>query len=158
MRSRHQMNQVSVSFQIPRQKQEMVIRIPSSGSRFLFKTVPGRDVHLATHDRLHPRLLRRLVKLDRPIQVPVIRQSQRRLPQLLGPRRQLGHAARPVQQGIFRMTVEMDERLGHRESICFLPRLLPEKSSAFPHSKEKKTGKILASPPPDFPIRFLTHG
>ena len=91
----------------------MKICIFSARRRFFLKPIPRRNVHLTPDDRLDSLLFRRLVKLDRPVKIPVIRQRQRGLTQLLRPGRQFRHTTRPVQQGVFRMTVQMNKGVRH---------------------------------------------
>ena len=110
----HQPDQVPVALQVSRQQQEVVVGILAAGGGFFFKPVPRGHVNLATHDGFDPGFRRRLVKFDRPVKIAVIRQRQGRLAQFLGPSDQFGHPARPVQQGVLGVTVQMDKRLRHR--------------------------------------------
>ena len=78
----------------------MKIRILTPRRGLFLKAIPRRDVDLTPHDRLNALFFCRLVKLNRPIQISMVGQSQRRLPQLLRPGRQLRHPTGPIQQGV----------------------------------------------------------
>ena len=113
MGRRYQMNQIPISLQIPGKEQEMIVRIFSSWGRFLLKPVSWCDVDLAPHDRLNSLLLCLLIKLQRPIKISMISQRQCGLTQLLRTPHQLRNTTCPIQQGVFRMAVQMDKWLSH---------------------------------------------
>ena len=83
----------------------------------LLQAVVG-DVDLAADDRLDPLLLRLAVQLDRAGERAVVGERDRRHLQLRGPRGERGDPARPVEDRVLGVDVEMDEgRLGHGEAI-----------------------------------------
>ena len=73
-------------------------------------------IDLAADDRLDAGLLGRRVKIDGAEEVAVVRDRHGR-PLLLGSDfHQPRNVAGPVEKGVIRMAVQVDERLCHRES------------------------------------------
>ena len=93
-----------------RQQDEVVRRFADRPA--LGEPAARRDVHLAPEDRLDAPLPRLVVKDDRREQVPVLGHRERRHLEPLGLGQQLADPARPVQQRVLRVQVEVDE-LGH---------------------------------------------
>ena len=71
-----------------------------------------RHVGLATDDRLHPRILRRLVKFNRTEKISVIGYRHRWHPEFRDLFHQLRHSNRTVEERVLRMQVEMNEGVG----------------------------------------------
>src|SRR5437764_454922 len=78
-------------------------------SGFALGARPRRNIGLVTNDRVDPRLLALLVKLDRAVEVAVIGQRDRVHPQAFDVRDQLGNAVGPVEQTVVAVAMEMNE-------------------------------------------------
>ena len=74
--------------------------------------VAGRDVDLAADNRLYPLTLRGLVKRDSAVHHAVVGDGAGALAELLRPLYQRVYAARTVEQAVFAVNVQMDERQG----------------------------------------------
>ena len=72
---------------------------------------PGGDIDLAADDGLDPGGLGGLVEVHRAVHDPVVGDGHGGLAQVLHPLHQVGDAAGPVQEAVFRVYVEVDK--GH---------------------------------------------
>ena len=112
VRPRREPQQVAEPDAVLRQ-QGQVVRIPfvpvAPRARRPIGPLPGSDVRFDADDRDDPRRLRLAEELDRPEQVPVVRQRHRRHPQRLDPLDQVGDLARPVEQAVVAVAVQVDE-------------------------------------------------
>jgi hypothetical protein len=68
------------------------------------------DVDLAAEDRLDAVLLGLLDELTAPARAPVVGEPRRRHLELGGPRRELGNPARPVEDRVLGVDVQVNER------------------------------------------------
>jgi len=75
------------------------------------------DVHLAAEQRLDALLLRRLVEVDRPCQGAVVGERHCRHLELRRPRGESGDPARPVEDRVLAVDVQVDERGAHGRGI-----------------------------------------
>jgi hypothetical protein len=76
-----------------------------------------RHVHLAPEERLQAVLAGLPVQLHGARERAVVRERHRRHPELGRPRAEVGDSARPVEDRVLGVDVQVDERrLGHRES------------------------------------------
>ena len=111
---RHQLNQVPVAFFVLAQQQQVIV-VVTLATRLL---PLRRHVHLAADDGMDAVIVGLVVKLHRAKQIAVVGHGQRRH-LLLG--HQLYHLAdfaRPVQQGIVGVAMQMNEwRCGHALSL-----------------------------------------
>jgi hypothetical protein len=74
------------------------------------------DVHLAADERLDAVLARLAVELDRAREAPVVGERDRRHLELGRTGRELGDAARPVEDRVLGVDVEVNERLSRHAS------------------------------------------
>ncbi len=117
-----ELHQVAVARLILRQQREMVGGIPRGGG-VLFRELAGGHVDLAADDRLDPGLLRLLVELDGAEEVAMVGHGDRRHAELARLAHDLRDAVGPVQHGVLRVQVEMDERVGSHEKCNIGPAL-----------------------------------
>ena len=117
MRERDQPQEVAVSGLVLREQGEMVIPLLALPRRAI-EPGAGRHVRLDPHDRLDPGLPRRLVEAERPEHGAVVRDRNRRHPVAsrlaeyggrVGVRAGRLDARGPVEQGVLRVRMEMDE-------------------------------------------------
>ena len=73
--------------------------------------VAGGDIRLHPDDRVYARLMRFFLELPRGVEIPVIRDCERRLLELERPTDEVVDPVRAVEEGVFGMTMEMNE--GH---------------------------------------------
>ena len=109
------------------QKDEMGILVVDAV--LTVKAGARRNVYLAADDRADALGKTRAVKRDRAVHHAVVRDGERRLSQLLGAARELLDAAGAVQQGVFRMHVQMDK--AHISLLCTLIASLTGGSCSF---------------------------
>ena len=127
VRRGHDLHEVLVALVVLRQQNQVVVAL------LLHPVVPHRHVHLAPDDRLHRRmLLRVLEELLGPVHVPVVRDREPGHPELLGAVEQVVDGRLSVQDGILGMYVQVNERHGatildNKDST--LPRILRKKLS-----------------------------
>ena len=96
---------------------EMITRF-ALPARALFEPAARRDVRLVTNDRIDPRAAARLVKLERPVQISVIRDRQRVHPQLFRPRDELINRAGSIEQTVMAVAMQMSKwRRRHRGTL-----------------------------------------
>ena len=69
----------------------------------------GGHISFVTEDRIDARGPAFLIKLNSPVEVAVIRESQGVHPQLFGARNQLGNSAGAVEQAVMTVAVQMNE-------------------------------------------------
>ena len=79
MRRRNQPDQIFVANLIFRQKNQMIIDVSPTTGGFFFEAAAWRDINFATNNWLYSFLLRRLVKIDRSKEHPMIGDRQRRI-------------------------------------------------------------------------------
>ena len=75
----------------------------------LVKARARRDIDLAADDRLDVRRLCRPVEVDHAVHHAVVRDGDSVLPELFDARHDILDAARPVEQAVFRMDMQMDK-------------------------------------------------
>src|SRR5579871_5445313 len=79
------------------------------------------DVDLAAEERLHALLPRRLVQVDRASEGAVVGEPDRWHVELGGALREIRDPARPVEDGVLRVDVKVDEgRVGHGSTNILL--------------------------------------
>jgi len=110
VRDRDHLHQVAITGFILRQESEMVGGI-ALVRRPVFDRA-RRHVSLATDDRLYPRVGRRLVKLNRAMQIPVIGDRDRGHLEVLRLFHQLLHSHRAVEEGVFGVEMQVNEGIG----------------------------------------------
>src|SRR5207248_10946819 len=81
------------------QQSQMRVRVPLAGG-FLIEPTGGGHVRLVADDRIEPRLLALVVKLDRAIEIAVIGNGARAHPELLGLFDQLRYAVGAIEQAV----------------------------------------------------------
>ena len=139
MRRAHQPHQVEPPRLVLREQHQVVV--PHLPVHPYPRRVPvRRDVHLAAHDGLDPVLLRPLVEMHRPVQIPVVRQRDRLLPHVQHPLHERTlvvlaavERTQPVEQAVLAVHVQMDERNAAGHDRCLsgkgasleFPRTLP---------------------------------
>ncbi len=99
-----QPDQVAVAFFVLRQHQQVVVLVIRRLRAMILRLA---HVELAPQNRLDPLGLRRVEKVHRPIDVPVVRHRDRLLPQRRHPVHQLVYVACPIQQRVLRMQMQM---------------------------------------------------
>ncbi len=107
------------------QGQVVVTAVELGGAAPLLEAGAGSDVRLEADDRLDPFGDARLVELDRPVHVAVVRHRDGRVVggDLLDPANELGDAGGPVQEAVSGVLVEVGEALdlaGHAASLSRL--------------------------------------
>ena len=110
MRLRDQLHEIRVARVVLGQQREMIRRVPPV-ARPAIQMRTRRHIHLAPDDRLHPRFLAFLKKLNRPEEIAVIRHRHRRHPQRLRLFHQLRDAHRPIEQRILGVQMQVNERI-----------------------------------------------
>ena len=106
-----ELEQVFVAGEVLGQENEMVARVARRPGVAVGQGL-GRDVRLHADDRLDAGFMRGIVENKRAVEIAVVGQGQGRATVRLGRGYGVGNADRPVEQGIFRMAVQMDE-IGH---------------------------------------------
>ena len=89
-------------------QQDQVIRLAVERVD-LVKARARRDIDLAADDRLDVRCLCRPVEVDHAVHHAVVRDGDSVLPELFDARHDILDAARPVEQAVFRMDMQMDK-------------------------------------------------
>ena len=113
---RREADEVRVALVRLRQQREMRLAL------LLLVPVVG-DVDLAADERLHAFVARRLVEVDRAGERAVVGEPDRRHLELGRPLREVRDPARPVEDGVLRVDVEVDEgRFGHGSTNILLAR------------------------------------
>ena len=113
VRGRDQFHQIAIAGVILRQQSKMIGRFPHRSRLFLVRA--GRDVGLATNDRFDPGAGCFLVKFDRAKKIAVIGDGHGRHLELGRFFHQLLHPNGAVEQRIFGVKVEVNERIArHR--------------------------------------------
>ena len=110
VRRGNQLHQIAIAGLVLRQQGEMVSRVALIIRPVLDRS--RRHVRLAADDRFDTRLGRFLVKFDRPVQIPVVGDRHRGHLEFCRLFHQLLHPHRPVEEGIFRVEVEVNEGIG----------------------------------------------
>ena len=110
MRGGDQLNEIAIAGLVLRQQREMVSRVALIIRPILDRS--RRHVRLAADDRFDLRVLRRLIKFDRAVQVPVVGDRHRRHLEFRRFFHQLLHPHRSIEEGIFRVEVEVNEGIG----------------------------------------------
>ena len=72
-----------------------------------------REINLTPENRLHIVFARRFIKLDRAVQISVVRHGQRRHAQLRCARGNVLALHRPVQRRVLGVQMQMNKRLSH---------------------------------------------
>ena len=106
----NELNEIAIPGVILRQQGEMISRVALVIWPVLDRS--RRHVGLATDDRLETRFGRFLVKFDRPVQVPVVRDGDGGHLEFRRLFHQLLHSHRSIEEGIFRVEMEVNERVG----------------------------------------------
>ena len=109
VRCRNQLYEVAIAGFVPRQERKVVCRIAPRSRPVLMRT--GGDISFATNDRFHPGALRFLVKFNRAKQIAVIRHRDSRHLVFSRLFHQLFHPDRAIQQRVFSVQMEMNERV-----------------------------------------------
>ena len=104
-----QLDEVLVARHVFGQKRDVASALIAAVLIRLLEPAPRSDVHLAADDRLHTLLHREGVEVDRAEEVPVISDGQGRHPVFLGFGDQRLQCARPVQQAILAVDVQVDK-------------------------------------------------
>ena len=103
---RYQFDQVAVSDLVFAKQNQMIrVRIPP----VFLKAGAGRHIHFATDDRANALLPTGVVKGDRTVHHAVVGQRYGAVPAFLCPLRDLPDAARPVQQAVFAVQMQMNK-------------------------------------------------
>ena len=110
MRGGDQLHQISVAGLVLRQQGEMIGGIALVRRAVLH--LARRHVRLATDDRFDPGFLGFLVKVDRAVEIAVVRNRDGRHAQRLRFFHQLFHPHRPIEEGVFGVEMEVDEGIG----------------------------------------------
>ena len=110
---RGELQQVAVPGLVLREQRE----VPGRARRGVaVEAAPRRDVALEADDRVQAVRARLVVEAERAVEVPVVRDRERVLPQRLRARDQVRDGAEPVQQGVLAVRMQMRE---HRETgLC----------------------------------------
>ena len=98
----------------------MVRRIPSR-CRVPITDLPGSHVNLASDDRFDSSLFCFLIKLNRSVKIPVIRNCYGRHPQAFRFFHQLANPHRSVKSGIFSMKMKMNKGVGCHGILIYKP-------------------------------------
>ena len=109
--ARGQLDQVAVAGLVGGEQREVVALHPPRRA----VGVIVDDVDLAAEDRLDVVLTARLEELDRAVHHTVVGEAERRLPELGGARGELLDLARPVEQRVLGVDVEVGAGRGHRQ-------------------------------------------
>ena len=109
-RLRGELEQVGEAGLVTGQEREVVARILLAAGVFL-KPAAGRDVGLVADHRVDTGRLRRLVKLERAVKVAVVGDREGVHPQLDRAIDESIDRARPVEQAVVAVAVEMGEML-----------------------------------------------
>ena len=116
VRRRDQFHEVAIARFILGQEREVIRSIALIIRAVLHRT--GSHVRLAADDRFDSRFLGFLVKLDRAVEIPVVGDCDRRHPEFLRLPHQLFRPNRPIQQRVFGMEMEVNERIcGHLQAV-----------------------------------------
>ena len=108
MRGSDELDKIAISIRISCKKRQMEGGFPS-GSGVAIAQRAGRHVGLAADDRPNSSLFRRLVKLDRTVEIAVIGNGHRRHAKFNGFSDKVFCPNRSVQQGVFRVAMQMNE-------------------------------------------------
>ena len=120
VRLRDQAHEVLVSLQIFCEKDEVVVALAVRDCELVLARAAG-DIRLDADDGLHAFFFCDLVKLDSAIHVAVISKSDRSLVVLLCDLDHVGQLSKPVEQGIVRVRMEVDEFGGHNRKKYTIP-------------------------------------
>ena len=107
-----QVDQIAIAGLVLAQQQQVVV----AHACVVLPVVAGDRVDLAADDRLDAGLLGRRVEIDGAEEVAVVRDRHGRPLPSGGHFHQPRNVAGPVEKGVIRMAVQVDERLCHRES------------------------------------------
>ena len=113
----YQLYEVLIAGLIPAQQHQVI----GTGIQpmHLVMAAPGGYIHLTADDGLDTSFLRRLPEFHCPVHAAVIGDRHRSLPQFLDALYQLLDAARPIQQAVFRMHMQM-HKIRHKCSLLRL--------------------------------------
>ena len=114
------LHEVLKSRAIRRQQREMKARL-ALRSAALFKPASRRYIRLVADNRIDPLVAARRIKLERTIQVAMIRNRQRVHPQLFGPIDQRIDRAGSIQKTVMTMAMQMRKRR-RRHGDSFIPK------------------------------------
>ncbi len=101
-----QPDQVAIALFVLRQHQQVVVLVVGRVGAMVLRLA---HVELASQDRLDPLRLGRIEKVNRPVDVPVVRHRNRLLPQRRDAINELVNVASPVQQRVFRMKMQVSK-------------------------------------------------
>ena len=103
------------------QQRQMVVGLLRTAGRFFMEAAAGGDVGLQPEDRIDPQFLGRLIEFYCPVEVAVVRQGQGVHPQGLRPLQQSADRARPVQEAVVAVAMQVGEGKGaHRGDLHVL--------------------------------------
>src|SRR4029077_3733835 len=111
---RGELDKVAVSARIGREQRQVIALAPHRSAR----TVVVDEIDLAADDRLDPVLRARLVQLDRSVHHAVVGEAERGLAELSSALGESVDLARPIEQRVLAVDVEMDAaRFAHSPEI-----------------------------------------
>ena len=117
MRLGDQLDEILVAGFILGEEHEVIVHIPASAGGFLVEPAAGGDVHFAADDWFDPLVPRRLVKIDRPVQHPVVRDRQGRELQVMGLVHQPVEPASAIKQRVLGVQMQMDKFRVRRHAL-----------------------------------------
>ena len=110
MRDRGQPDEIAVPLAVPDQQDEVMVVGGSVRRALLFSAITEGDVGLAADDRFDPPSACQIVEMERAVQVSMIRERQRRHPELGGAIDEHVQLVRAVEKGVFAVCMKVDER------------------------------------------------
>ena len=113
-----ELDEVAVAGGILGKQDKMVVRL-ASGFSLPGAATAGSNVGLHAYDGLDPRRAGFFLEFPGSVHVSMICNGKRRLFEFLGSPDQVIDAICAIQQGVFRMAMEMNE--GHLRTICEAP-------------------------------------
>ena len=125
MRGGRQLDEVLVAGLVFGQKDQVMINVAAPRGGLLVEPAAGRDIDLAADDWLDALLARLPVEIHRPVEHPVVRDGQRGELQLTRPLHQTVQAARPIEQRILGVQVQMN-KVGVRHEYKLPPAVRAE--------------------------------
>ena len=104
-----ELDEVLITDLVLGQQDKVMIDIAPATGGFLFEAAAGGDINFAADNRLDPLLARHLIKINRAIENAVIGESERGKFQLVRSVHELVQTARPIEERILRMQMQMNK-------------------------------------------------